>query len=291
MYHQDGTFEGCDGSRLYYQSWHPDERVRAILVIVHGLGGHSGQFSHVVQAMVSKGYAVYGFDARGHGRSPGQRGYINSWSEFREDLRFFLKWIKLLEPEHPLFLLGHSVGSVIVLDYGLRFPNEAVDLQGVVLSAPILGQTGVSPVKVAVGQLLSQVWPRFSLSTGLGLELGARNPTILAVYANDPLRHCRVSARFGTEFMKTVAWIHGHAVEWQVPLLILHGSGDRVALPDGGQRFFENAGCVDKERRDYADAYHELFDDLNYQEVLADLEEWLERHLLAPLRFHLDSFL
>jgi alpha-beta hydrolase superfamily lysophospholipase len=280
MRHYEDTFKGSDGLNLYCQCWHSEGSVRAVLVIVHGLGGHSGKFSNLVETVVAKDCAVYGYDMRGNGRSPGQRGYINAWSEFRDDLRLFLKWIKTQEPGKPVFLLGHSVGAVVVADYGLQCPDEAAALHGVILSAPILGQTGVSPLKMAVGRLLSQVWPRFSLNTGLGVELGTRNPAMLAVYADDPLRHARVSARFGTEFLKTVAWIHAHAADWRLPLLILHGSGDRVALPEGGQRFFQNAGCLDKERREYANAYHELFDDVNYQEVLADLNDWIDQHLL-----------
>ncbi|HEY9620913.1 MAG TPA: lysophospholipase [Crinalium sp.] len=283
MHHQEGHFKGSDGLSLYYQCWHPKEPARAVLAIAHGMGGHSALFGNVVQALVSKQIAVYGFDARGNGRSPGQRGYINAWAEFRDDLRLFLHWVRTQEPEQPLFLLGHSVGAVIVLDYGLRCPEDADALQGVILSAPIIGQTGVAPIKLLLGQLLSRVWPRFNLSTGLGSDTGARDPAIVAGYQKDPLRHGRVSARFGTEFLKTVAWIHAHAADWRLPLLILHGGGDRVALPDGGQRFFEQAGCLDKERHEYPDAYHELFDDLDYPIVLADLEDWLERHLPPAL--------
>ena len=279
MHHQEGTFKGSDDLTLYYQCWHPEAPVRAVLAIVHGLGGHSAQFGNVIQALVPKHYAIYGFDARGNGRSPGQRGYINTWSEFRDDLCLFLQWVKTQEPNCPLFLLGHSVGAVIVLDYGLRCPDEAATLQGVIISAPIIGQTGVSPIKVLLGQLLSPFLPRFSLSTGLDEDTGARDPAIVAGYRNDPLRHSRVTARFGTEFLATVAWIHAHAADWRVPLLILYGGSDRVALPDGGRRFFEQAGGLDKDLHDYPDSYHELFDDLDYQMVLADLENWLERHL------------
>jgi alpha-beta hydrolase superfamily lysophospholipase len=283
MHHQDGTFQGSGGLDLYYQCWHPDAPARAVLVVVHGLGGHSALFGNVVQALVPKHIAVYGFDARGNGRSPGQRGYINAWSDYREDLRLFLHWVNTQEPDRPIFLLGHSVGAVIVLDYGLRCPDEAAPLNGVILSAPIIGQTGVSPVKVLLGQLLSRNWPRFSLSTGLDVDTGARDPTIVTGYRNDPWRHSRVTARFGSEFLATVAWVQAHAPEWRSPLLILLGGSDRVALPDGGRRFFAQAGCLDKELREYPDAYHELFDDLDYQLVLADLEDWIERHLSTAI--------
>ena len=121
---REGTFQGVGGLDLYYQSWHPEGKVRAILVIVHGLGAHSDRFSNVIQHLIPKQYAVYALDLRGHGRSPGQRGYINAWSEFREDLAAFLQLIQTQNPGCPIFLLGHSLGGMIVLDYILLYPTS-----------------------------------------------------------------------------------------------------------------------------------------------------------------------
>jgi alpha-beta hydrolase superfamily lysophospholipase len=274
-----GTFKGTDGLELYYQSWHPEGEVWAILVMVHGLGGHSGLYGNIVQHLIPKNYAVYAFDLRGNGRSPGQRGYLNAWAEFREDLRAFVHLIKTQYPEQPLFLLGHSVGAIIVLDYVLRSPAEVSDLQGVIALAPTLGKIGVPPFKLLLGRLLSRVWPRFSLSTGIDLSTASSDPAVMAAYAQDPWRHTQGSARFATEFLATVAWIQEHAADLQVPLLILHGGADQVALPEGGCAFFERVTILDKERREYPGVYHEIQSDRNYQEMLTDLDNWLERHL------------
>ncbi|HEY9834292.1 MAG TPA: lysophospholipase [Stenomitos sp.] len=276
---RQGTFQGSGGLELYYQSWHPEGGVRAIFVIVHGLGGHSGLYGNIVTHLVPRNYAVYAFDLRGNGRSPGQRGYINTWTEFREDLRAFVQLIKTQHPEQPLFLLGHSVGAVIVLDYVLRCPSEASDLQGVIALAPALGKIGVPPFKLALGRLLSRVWPRFTLSTGIDLSTASSDPAVIAAYAQDPWRHTQGSARFATEFLATVAWIHEHAADLQVPLLILHGGADRVALPEGGCDFWQRVTILDKERQEYPGVYHEIQSDRNYQEMLTDLDNWLERHL------------
>ncbi|MDZ8184440.1 MAG: lysophospholipase [Nostoc sp. ChiSLP02] len=277
--HQQGTFTGVGKLELYYQSWYPEGKVKAILAIVHGLGAHSDRYDNLIQYLISKQYAVYGFDLRGHGRSPGQRGYINRWSEFREDLRAFLELIKTQQPGSPIFLLGHSLGSVIVLDYGLRYPQEASALQGVITLAPALGKIGVSKTRLVIGKLLSRVWPRFTLNTGLDLSGGSRDAKVLAAYAQDSLRHTRGSARLATEFLATVNWVNAHAADWQLPLLILHGGADRVTVPEGGKIFFQRVTYVDKLRIEYPGAYHDLQSDLNYQQVLADLENWLEQHL------------
>lgn len=279
MHHQEGTFTGVGKLELYYQSWYPEGKVRGILAIVHGLGAHSDRYDNVIQHLIPKQYAVYGFDLRGHGRSPGQQGYINRWSEFREDLRVFLELIKTQQPQTPIFLLGHSLGSVIVLDYALRCPQEASRLQGVITLAPALGKVGVSKTRLLIGKLLSRIWPRFTLNTGLDLSAGSRDEKILAAYAQDSLRHTRGSARLATEFFGTVDWVNAHAADWQLPLLILHGGADRVTLPEGGKIFCQQVSCSDKLRIEYPGAYHELQSDLNYQEVMTDLENWLERHL------------
>ncbi|ALF53505.1 lysophospholipase [Nostoc piscinale CENA21] len=280
--HSESIFRSIGEVDLYYQSWQPTSNIKAVLVIVHGLGGHSSKYNNIVQHFIPKQYAVYSFDLRGHGRSPGQRGYINSWAEFREDLRTFLELIQSQHPKLPIFLLGHSLGSIIVLDYVLRYPQAAAVLQGVILLAPSLGKVGVSQIKLLLGQLLSRVWPRFTLNTGLDLSAGARDEKVLAIYAQDTLRHTLGTARLATEFLNTVNWINHHTNEWKLPLLILHGGADRITLPEGSQIFYEQlTTCQDKTIIVYPDAYHELQDDLNYQEVLADLESWLEGHLLS----------
>jgi len=279
--HNESIFAGFGDLKLYYQSWLPEGQVKAVLVIVHGLGGHSDKYSHIVEYLVPKQYAIYSLDLRGHGRSPGLRGHINTWTEFREDLKAFLQLIKTQQPQVPLFLLGHSFGSVIVLDYVLRYPQAACALNSVITLAPALGKVGVSKFRLLLGKLLSKVWPSFTLNTGLDLTAGSRDEKALAVYAQDTLRHTRGSARLATEYLATVTWIYNHAADWKIPLLILHGGADRVVLPEGGEIFYQLVAYPDKLRIVYPDAYHELQDDLNYLEVLADLENWLEKHLVV----------
>lgn len=276
MQHSEGTFKGAGELDLYYQCWCPSGKQRAILIIVHGLGGHSGLFNNLVQSLVPHGYEIYAFDLRGHGRSPGRRGHINAWAEFREDLGSFLHWVEVQTPKLPCFLLGHSLGGAIALDYILRFPNG---LQGVIATAPAIGKVGVSPVRMAIGRILSWLWPNFTLNTGIEQGACSRDPAVVTAYARDPLRHTKGSARLVTEFLTVTAWIQNHIADLQAPLLILHGGADRVAPSEGSCTFFKQVIFSDKERREYPESYHELHDDINHQEVLADLSNWLERHL------------
>ncbi|QIR38098.1 alpha/beta hydrolase [Tolypothrix sp. PCC 7910] len=275
--HKEDTFKGLGELDLYYQSWFPEGKFRGILVIVHGLGAHSSRFGNIIDQLIPQQYAVYAFDMRGNGRSPGQRGHINSWAEFREDLRAFIKLIQTQQPGCPLFIMGQSLGAVVVLDYILHYANEASTLKGAIALAPALG-VGVSKFRLLIGKLLSRIWPQFSLSTGLDLSSASRDEKILAAYAQDPLRHTLGTARLATEYLATVDWIYTHASEWQLPLLVLHGTDDRVALPEGGERFYELVPGKNKLRIVYPGAYHELHNDINYKEVVADLQNWLEQH-------------
>jgi alpha-beta hydrolase superfamily lysophospholipase len=256
--------------------------------MVHGLGGHSGLFRNVVEVLAPQGYHLYAFDLRGNGRSPGRRGHINSWSELRGDVGACFDFIaqNLVAQDCvtqaqtpaplPRFILGHSVGGTVVLDYVLHYPQG---LQGTIISNPILGAVGVSPIKFAIARLLSQVWPTFSLSTGVASDTGARDPAILASHFNDPLRHATGSARLATEYLATADWLQTHAVDLKVPLLMLQSGADRVALPAGSRRFFERVTLSDKTWKAYPESYHEIYDDLDHAMVLADISEWLQAHL------------
>ena len=275
---QEGKFSGVGGLDLYYQSWHPGGEVRGILAIVHGLGGHSGLYKTIVEHLLPREYAVYAFDLRGHGRSSGQRGYINTWAEFRDDLQAFLKLIQQQQPGYPIFLLGHSLGGVIALDYTLHYVKDQSILAGVIGFSFSIGQVGVPLSRVVLGKLFSRVWPRFSLHIGLDFSAGSRNQKILDSYTQDKLRHTLATARLSTEFFATVDWIHTHAEKWQVPLLILHGGADRIAFPAGSKIFYEKVNYPDKLRIEYPGGYHNLHDDINYLEVITDLVDWMNKH-------------
>jgi alpha-beta hydrolase superfamily lysophospholipase len=285
MKHIIGTFKGCDGLNLYYQSWHPKHQSQAVVVLIHGLGGHSGLFEHVVQYLVAQSYDVYSFDLRGHGRSPGQRGYVHAWSEFREDLKAFLRLIHTQRSHCPRILWGHSMGGTIVLDYGLRLnqfaENPTEKVQGLIVTAPALGRIRVSPLKLALGRSLSSVMPRFSLKLGIRNGLASRDPHITAIYAQDTLRHAYGSARLATEFFATVNWIYKHANELSVPLLIMHGSADQIALPEASRTFFQRVIFPDKEHYEYPGNFHDLYVDTDYREIFTNLKDWLERHLVG----------
>lgn len=274
---REGTFQGAKGLKLYYQSWHPQGLTEAVLIIIHGHGGHSGIFGQMVEYLIEHNYTVYSFDLRGNGRSPGQRGYVNSWAEFREDLKSFIELVKAKQPQRDLFIIGQSMGGTIALDYVLR---ESMQIKGLILLAPAL-ELGVSSWKLLLGKILSGILPRFSLATGIDFSAASRDPKAVAACKEDPLRHSLGTARLATELLNTIELIEASIAEIKVPLLILHGGADTVTLPQSSRIFFERLTLTDKERQEYPGSYHELHSDINYQEVLEDMQDWIQRHLFS----------
>jgi alpha-beta hydrolase superfamily lysophospholipase len=247
-----------------------------VLVLVHGIGGHGGQFADLAAHLVSLGYDVYAPDLPGHGRSPGPRGWIPAWESFRCSLGSLLDHIKPAGgTSPPPVLLGHSLGGTVAVDLALREPAR---LRGVILSNPATGAEGVAPWRLLVARALSGLWPRFALETGIPMDALSRDPQALARLAADPLRHGRCTARLGTEFLTAAERIRCQAGQLTTPLLVLQSGADTITPPEAAWSFFQAVGVADKTWRFYPESCHELFDDLDREQVLADLVAWLEAH-------------
>ncbi len=275
MNHTESKLTGFGGLELFYQTWLPETAPKAHIALVHGIGEHSGRYPTVAAHFPARGYALHGFDLRGHGRSPGQRGHITAWSEFREDVRAYIKVISAQAEGKPVFIYGHSLGGLIVLEYVLHYPDL---LKGVIASAPAVGQSGVSPVLVFLSRIMSRLIPTFSLATGLDASAVSRDPAVVNGYT-DPLVHSYASARFGTEFFAAVEWTNAHVPDLNLPLLIIHGEADRIMPADSSRVFIERVSSPDKTRIVYNGGYHEPHNDIQHTQVMQDIEAWLEKHL------------
>lgn len=277
MEHATGHFRGVGGVELFRQQWRPAGVLpRSALINLHGLGDHSGLYPTVVEHFVSRGYAVHAFDLRGNGRSPGQRGYVKRWREFREDLAAFVRFVLHEERGRRVFVLGNSLGGLIALDYALRRPDA---IAGVVAAAPPLGSLGVPPLLMALGRVASGIWPRFSLETKMDLSNLSHDPAVVEAITCDPFFHRRGTARLSTEVTAAIRSVQERASTLAVPLLIVHGAEDRMVLPDGSRAFFQRVTEPDKEYREYPGSYHGLFVDIGAGQVLDDVETWVARHL------------
>jgi alpha-beta hydrolase superfamily lysophospholipase len=269
--------ESSDGTSLYIQRWLPENAPRANLVIVHGVGEHSGRYDNLVNYLVPRGIAVWGFDLRGHGRTDGQRGHINSWEEYRQDVRCALDWVTAQGGSAPRFLLGHSMGALIVLDYIAR---DAGNLSGAIISGAPIEPIGVgSPALIAAARVMSRLWPTFSLNLGLDQSALSRDQQVVEAYMRDPLVHPKTTARWGTEALDTVAWVKARPAHIKLPLLMLHGEADRINSAEGARAFCARIASTDKVFKVYPGGYHEPHNDLDHAQVAADMEQWITQRL------------
>jgi acylglycerol lipase len=272
----EAWFRGAGGLSLFRRTWCPAGPTRAVLINVHGLGDHSGLYPALVEHFTASGIAVYAPDLRGNGRSPGTRGHVERWDEFREDLERFVAVVRQEEPERPIFLLGNSLGGLIVLDYALHRPEG---LRGVIAASPPLGRLGVPAPLLALGRVFSRVWPRFSVRTGMDLSGLARDPVVVETVLADPLFHRMGTARLSTEVVAAIERVQSAAPRFPLPLLVLHGSADRMVPPDGSRAFMARVGQPDRELREYPGAFHALFADLDRERALTDVERWIAARL------------
>jgi alpha-beta hydrolase superfamily lysophospholipase len=273
MQHLESKFIAYGGLPLYYQAWRPDAPPRASLIIVHGLSEHSDRYMNLVNALVPEGIAVYAFDHRGHGRSTKNLvAHVNDWSEYRGDVRAFVELVTEQENKIPLFILGHSMGGLITANYVLHHPQG---LSGVILSAPPLGDVGVPLWLRLLGRLVSVVKPDAVFKSGLELSGISRDSDVIEAYNNDPLIHGKITARWSVEFFKAIEWTRDHAVEFPLPLLIIHGDADQLVPIAGSRAFFDKIQQGDKSYITYEGGYHESLNDIHYEQVVADIKNWL----------------
>ncbi len=272
MIHKTGIFTGHGGMQLFHQSWIPEKGMKALAVIVHGGGDHSGRFGNVVEAFLPAGIGIAMPDLRGHGKSPGKRGHINAWDEYRQDLEHFLEVVRPGYAGVPQFLFGHSMGAVIVLDFCIR-RQPAFD--GIVCTSPAIGKLGIPPVMFRLARLLDRVWPSLVLPNGLVVPDLSRDEAFIAKTKSDPLYHTRSTPRFGMEMLRTVEFIHEKAHTIGLPLYLIHGRDDRIAAIEGSQKLADSLSKGRITYREYEGGYHELFNDLDKEIVLQDMVNWM----------------
>jgi len=277
MQHIDFTFKSTDDLSLSGRAWMvPSGQPKGVVNLVHGLGEHSGRYAHVGEALVEAGYHLVGFDLRGHGLSGGKRGHTPDIEHLMDDISIFMR-----ESTHrfgedaPTFLYGHSLGGNLVLDYGLR---RHPDLAGVIATSPALETTTPTPkAKVALAKFMAKLIPQFTLSNGLETAALSRDSAVVKAYQDDIYVHDKLSAKLGLYILESGRNILDNAKEWDLPLLLMHGTADRICSSQASAKFAKTASDeVDLVL--WEDYYHEIHNDFGKEEVLSKLINWLDDH-------------
>ena len=277
MRHEDGFFTGVRGVEIYYQCWLPGDEPRAVLLIVHGLAEHSGRYMNVVNHFVPLGYAVYGIDYLGHGKSDGPRVYVKEFNDYIDTLSVYVDMVRKWQPGKPSFLLGHSMGALVSAIFLLDHQDE---LTGAILSGPsVKAPSNTSPITIGMVRFLSILLPKIGV---LQLEAKgvSRDPAVVQAYVIDPLVYTRkTTARLAHEILKAMQRVTAEASKITLPVLIVQGSADRLVDPDSARMLHDTVGSVDKTIKIYDGLYHEVFNEPEHDQVLGDVEAWLEARL------------
>jgi alpha-beta hydrolase superfamily lysophospholipase len=274
----DVTLRTADGLELAGLALRPDGAPRAAIAMVHGYGEHAGRYAALHRVLVGAGFAVAAADLRGFGRSPGLRGHIDAWRDYRTDVDAIVGLAASLAPGRPLFLFGHSMGGLIVLDYALERPGM---LAGVIASGPALRQAGGRRlVKELAARLLSRVAPRLGSRLGLDNAGISSLPEEVEAYLSDPLVLDRATMRWGAEILRTMSATAARAPAFPRPLLLLHGLDDPINDPEGSRAFDRSCGHPDHQLRLYAGSRHEIHHDVGRAQFERDLLRWLRERVM-----------
>jgi acylglycerol lipase len=278
MKHSESLFVGRGRIEIFQQSWLPAKAPIAAVVMVHGLGEHSGRYEHVAAMLVDAGCAVYALDHRGHGRSGGPRVLIDRWQNAVADMDSVVDYVRTQQRGKPLFLLGHSMGGALSLAYAVRHQEK---LNGLMLSGPAVALDGAPPLIGPIAKILARVAPRLGLF-GIDPSVVSRDLRSAAAYEADPLNaHGKVPAGTLAEIVRVVEYLPHHLRKLELPLLIQHGGDDKLAGVSGSRRVIAKVGSADKQLIVYDGLYHEIFNELpqDRAQVFEDLRRWLETHV------------
>jgi acylglycerol lipase len=277
MKHTEGTFKGSKGHNLYYQCWLPDTKPKAVLLVVPGLAEHSGRYTNLVNYFVPRAYAVYSLDTQGHGKSEGVRCYVNKFSDYVDDLKIFFDIVHSKQSDQKIFLTGHSMGSIIALAYVVQHQR---DLAGLIISGTALKPgSSIPTVLKAVVRLISLLFPKMGV-TVLDATAISQDKAVVDAYIHDPLVYRgKLPARFGAEMVKTLNRLPSQIPQIVLPIIIMHGTADRLCNPEGSQMLYDLVGSSDKTLKLYQGFYHEVFNEPEHEKVMADVETWLSAHI------------
>jgi alpha-beta hydrolase superfamily lysophospholipase len=232
---------------------------------------------NVVDYFVPHDYVVYGLDQIGHGKSGGQREYVEHFDDYSDTFTSYLTMVKQWQPGKPIFLLSHSIGGLIAAYYLL---DHQAEFQGAVFSAPVVKVAShVTQMTVFMARTLSLLAPTAGVLP-VDPSTISRDPEVVKAYIEDPLVfHGKTTARLSAEMLRALTRVSAETGKITLPFLAMQGGADRLVDPDGAQILYEKAGSKDKTLKIYEGLYHEIYNEPEHERVLADVEGWLGAHL------------
>ena len=261
--------------QLFIRSWRPSVTPRAAVAICHGVKSHSGYYLWTAEQLVANGMAVYALDLHGRGHSDGERFYLEKLQHYLDDVDTMLKLARSREPGLPVYLLGHSAGGVISSVYTLEHQK---DLAGLICES-FAFQVYAPDFALAVLKGLSHLAPHAHVLAFKNEDF-SRDPTVVQFMNDDPLiAHEVQPTRTVAELVRADERLKVEFPQITLPVMILHGTADKVTKPSGSQFFYDTAGSQDKTLKLYEGHVHDLLNDLGKEKVMADIIAWLNARI------------
>jgi acylglycerol lipase len=271
----EGTFEGVGGLKIATRSWRPEGAVRGVMILIHGFNSHSGYFAWSAERFEENGFAAYALDHRGHGKSEGERFYVEKFSEWLEDVDKLVDIARSENSGVPVYVLGHSVGGVIGSSYVFEHQSE---IAGFICEsfAFDVGLPHLVQLALEGASYLAPHLPVYKLQN----EIFSRDPKVVAEMNNDPLiANEKQPAETSSEVLKAAARLKENMPNFKVPVFIIHGTEDKATRWQGSQYFYDNVGSEDKTLKLYEGGYHDLLNDIDKELVMADILAWVNQRV------------
>lgn len=269
----EGMFLGSKGVEIFY-SVDKVASPKAAVIFVHGICEHLGRYEYLKERFNSEDYNVYRYDARGHGKSKGKRGYLEDFQDYIDDLDIFVDLVKKENKDLKIILVGHSMGGLVATAYTSKFPNKVNFL------AISGGATRCPNSAKAIKYLPFNLIGRLNYVNKLGNAVCSVKE-VVEEYNNDPLVLKKVSFRLlGHAFVRGTKFVKKNIRNISCPTIVMHGEKDGVVGKDIGEWTFINLKCNDKTLKIYPNLYHEIFNEVNKDEVINDLINWCNERVV-----------
>ena len=273
MNQQEFHFTTKTKLKLYAKAWLPEEQPKATICLVHGLGEHINRYNHVAAYFTFRDYAMLGFDNRGFGQSEGKKGHALSVEEYLEGIEYLIAESRKRFPNTPIFLYGHSMGGNLVLNYLIR---KNPDIRGVIASAPFI-TTDNPPASwlIAIAKFMKNIAPGIRQDNGLNLADLSTDPKVIETYKADPLVHPHVTFGGAVTLFAGADYLVAYEGGINVPLLIMHGSADKITSPNGSKRFAKNVKG-DITLKIWDGMFHEIHNEPDQKQVFDEMATWMK---------------
>jgi alpha-beta hydrolase superfamily lysophospholipase len=269
------TYTASDGDNLALQDWPLPEGLasRGVVLIVHGLGEHAGRYDHVARRLNAWGFAVRGYDQYGHGESDGVRGALPVTPRLLDDLADIIESTRVrMQPGAPLIVIGHSMGGLVA---ACLVALRDVSVQGLVLSSPAL-DPGLSSFQKLLLATLPRIAPNLTVGNGVDPDFVSHDPQVVAAYKADPKVHDRISGRLARFIAGSGHVAIDRAPQWKVPTLLMYAGQDKLVDPRGSRAFAAAAPREVVTSHCFKDLFHEIFNELESEQVFETLKQWLD---------------